>query len=71
MEEILENKYAGLVKANSRIYFLKYCQKYPFLWTLHTFLYSSLFRFVLTMASTSTHGLDYKKVCLSYEHISF
>lgn len=58
-----KNKFEKLVRANLIIYFLKYDQKYFSLWALKPFLYAALFRFVLTMASTATYSLAYKKGC--------
>lgn len=79
MNEILKNIFVGLAKANcphscgiaSKKYFLKYRQINPSLWASYTFVYATLFRFILALASISTHSLAYTKVYKSYEHTNF
>ena len=71
MDEIFKNIFAGLAKANAKRYFLKGRLICSSLWALYTFVYTSLFRFILPKGSISTHGLIYTKVYQSYEHNSF
>jgi len=69
--KILKNKFEALAIANSRIYFLKYYQKYPSLRALHIFYYASSSPFELAQLVLQGSSLPSKKYAKAMKILIF